>query len=140
MSMTNEEQHDWGVPYQSFFDQALPLIGGSNLAMAIGTLYADEVFANIWFPIFQTAFKKYCDRTGKALDLEFFDSHANEIEPTHVEHASYLMEFCQTERLDTHDFLDGYRIFHHYLTEKFNGLYFEMRQIDRPALESLHSI
>jgi hypothetical protein len=140
LSMTNEERRDWGVSYQNFFDQALSLIGGANLAMAIGALYADEVFANVWLPVFQTAFKKYCDRTSKALDLEFFDSHANEIEPAHVEHASYLMEFCQIEGLNTRDFLDGYRIFHRHLTEKFNGLYLEMRQIDRLTLEPLHSI
>lgn len=124
LSMTEEELDNWGPYAQKFFEKALiELIGGENFGKALGAAYADEIFASIWFPCYYKGFKRYCSQTGTNIDLEFFECHANEIEPAHVKHAAYLIDFCLEEEFQLHDFIDGYKAFYKLLTNKFDGLY-----------------
>ncbi|MBW4491224.1 MAG: hypothetical protein KME12_26005 [Trichocoleus desertorum ATA4-8-CV12] len=126
LSMNKEELYNWGHSAQEFFERALlGLIGSPNRGRALGSLYADEVFANVWFPVYYEGFKNFCLRTDRMLDLEFFRSHADEIEPAHVEHASYLIQFCVTTNTSLDDFQEGYKTFHAHLVKKFNRLFSE---------------
>lgn len=127
LKMEKEDLYHCGNAAQKFFEQALVgLIGGSNLSQALGAIYADEVFANVWFPSYLDGIKNHCIEAGIDLDLEFFESHANNIEPAHVEHASYLLRFCLTSGFDWNEFLNGYRGFYRLLVEKFDGLHSEL--------------
>lgn len=127
LQMSPEELCAWGSDAQTFFKGAMiGLIGGCNLGRALGALYADEVFASAWFPSYYEGFKSLEKRTGKRLNLEFFDSHANEVEPAHVDHAYHLLKFCEGMGLKQNAFIEGYTTFQHYLTNKFSGLHLEM--------------
>lgn len=127
LEMNPEELCDWGPDAQSFFEKGMiGLIGSCDLGRALGALYADEVFAGAWFPSYYEGFKNLEKRTQKSLNLEFFDSHANEIEPAHVDHAYHLLKFCEEMRLEKNAFVEGYTTFQHYLSNKFRGLHLEM--------------
>jgi hypothetical protein len=127
LQMKPEELCEWGSDAQSFFEGAmLGLIGGFDLGRALGALYADEVFAGAWFPSYYEGFKNLEKRTGKRMNLEFFDSHANEVEPAHVDHAFDLLKFREDMGLEQNAFVEGYTTFEHYLSKKFMGLHSEM--------------
>ncbi|NER80307.1 MAG: hypothetical protein F6K42_12150 [Leptolyngbya sp. SIO1D8] len=130
LEMPINKYDQWGEAAQIFFDQALiGLIGGKSSSKALGAAYADEVFANVWFPEYETAFLSFSARKKLSIDLEFFNSHANEIEPAHVRHADYLIDFCLTKEFKYVEFLDGYREFYLHLVNKFDGLEAEIDAI-----------
>jgi pyrroloquinoline quinone (PQQ) biosynthesis protein C len=101
---------------------------GFNLDRSLGALYADEILTSAWFPIYHEGLKNFNDRVKGKLNLEFFDSHANEIEPAHVNHALHLLEFCQENQFDQSQFTKGYNDFKNYLCTKFTGLYAEINR------------
>ena len=57
-----------------------------------------------------------------SLSLEFFDLHADEIEPAHSEHASYLIDYARKTGMDIKAFSQGFNAFIDALSEKFFGL------------------
>ncbi|MGB3263623.1 MAG: hypothetical protein WBA89_06660 [Microcoleus sp.] len=137
LQMNPEELCDWGSDAESFFERAMiGLIGSSDLGRALGALYADEVFASSWFPSYYEGFKNLEKRTNKGLNLDFFDSHANEIEPAHVDHAYHLLKFCENMNLEQKAFFEGYKTFQHHLSNKFSGLYSEMLNLRSKSLAS----
>ena len=128
LQMSYEEICNWGSDAQTFFEDAIiGLIGGKDLGCALGALYADEVFAGAWLHSYYEGFQNFGKRTGKILNLEFFSSHANEVEPAHVKHALYLPKFCEDMNLEKNAFFDGYTNFLYHLNQKFSGLHSEMQ-------------
>lgn len=85
-------------------------------------MYADEVLAASWFPIVKESFYNFALLNDMNLSLEFFDLHADEFEPAHVEHASYLIDYARKKGMDIEAFSHGFNVFADRLSEKFFGL------------------
>lgn len=123
LNMNGSESTEWGVPASIFFDKALICtIGGKDLAKALGALYADEILAASWLPIYKESFHNFATLNDMSLSLEFFDLHADEIEPSHAEHAYYLIDYARKKGMDIEAFFHGFSVFVDRLSAKFFGL------------------
>jgi len=109
---------------KTFFQSGvLHLIGNDDPCVAIGALYADEVLAEVWFPAMHQGFLAFQQNHGVELDLEFFSSHADAIEPAHVEHADQILRFRAKNRLCMEKFQYGYNTFCNRLSDWFDQLH-----------------
>jgi hypothetical protein len=123
LSMTEKERMSWGEAVEEFFTKIIfGLIGNPNKGLALGALYADEIFANAWFTVFYSAMARYKEHMKKGIDLNFFQSHADEIEPAHQDHAVLLRGYCKEMCLEISDFNDGVDKFEKGLHNLFDNL------------------
>jgi pyrroloquinoline quinone (PQQ) biosynthesis protein C len=123
---------DWGPSAQQFFDDALSeLLGGADVAHALGALFADEILASAWFPVYRDGFVRYRERGGRPLALEFFISHADEVEPAHMAHALALPSFCRELGLSPQRFDEGYDRFVALFDAKLTGMQRELQALER---------
>ena len=110
-----------------FFDSAIrKLIGGNNKAIALGALFADEVLANVWFSAMHEGLVNFSAQHDLKLDLEFFRSHADDIEPAHEEHAMILYSYSSRYQLDKNLFDHGISTFENSLLGLFTALHQEI--------------
>ncbi|AUJ69332.1 hypothetical protein [Pseudoalteromonas sp. NC201] len=123
MNMSPQEKCNWGQDCNNFFNFGIVnLIGGDDKAVALGALFADEIYANCWFSHFYKFIKKFSIENDLELDLEFFSSHANEIEPAHQDHAILLRSYCHSLNLNELGFNEGIELFGKEIVILFDSL------------------
>ena len=99
------------------------LVGGRDKARALGALYADEILANAWFAPIHRGLAAFDRRTNRGLDLEFFRTHADEIEPAHEDHALLIFGYRNRLNLDRERFDAGVAEFVDELDRMFTALH-----------------
>lgn len=124
LDMSAEDCRAWGEAASRFFDEALlGLLGGDSPAAAMGALFANEVFATAWYPVYHEGFRRFSLKHGIPVDLVFLKSHGSEIELAHVEHVFQLLAYREAFQYELDAFADGYLRFSAALERKFASLH-----------------
>lgn len=117
-----------GVPAADFAIEGIKLMGSKDVSLALGALYADEVYGFIALPFLYESFSLYTKNRNTHLSLAFLKVHACDAEPAHIGHAMELFDIVKKYELDENAFERGYALFMSFTLKKFDALVQTVKQ------------